>query len=77
MITKDSRDVKDGKQGHDDTEGQDDITNVGREKIRGEKYKTEQITLTKTKEREDKNKTMERRIRCRAEKGEINKDSTL
>jgi hypothetical protein len=50
MITKDSTDVKDRKQGHDDTGGQDDITNVGggREKIRGEKCKTEQITLITT-----------------------------
>jgi hypothetical protein len=29
----------------DATGGQDDITNVGRKKIRGEKCKTEQITL--------------------------------
>jgi hypothetical protein len=44
MITKDNTDEKNRKHGHDDIGGQDDITNVGREKIKGEKCKTEQIT---------------------------------
>jgi len=44
MTTKDNTDEKDRKHGHDDIERQDDITHVGREKIRGEKCKTEQIT---------------------------------
>jgi hypothetical protein len=44
MVTKDNTDEKDRKQGHDDIGGQDDITYVGRKKIRGEKFKMEQIT---------------------------------
>jgi hypothetical protein len=41
MVMKDNTDEKDRKEGHDDTGGQDDITNVQRKKIRGEKCKTE------------------------------------
>jgi hypothetical protein len=48
MVTKDNTDEKDQKQGHDDIGGQDDTTNVGRKKIRGEKRKTEKITWTTT-----------------------------
>jgi hypothetical protein len=39
MVTKDNTDKKYRKQRHDDTGGQDDITNVGRKKIRGENVK--------------------------------------
>ena len=44
MVTKDNTDEKDRKQGQDDIGGQDDIAYVGRKKIRGKKFKTEQIT---------------------------------
>jgi hypothetical protein len=43
IVTKDNTDEKGRKQGHDAIGGQDDITYVGRKKIRGGKFTTEQI----------------------------------